>query len=435
MTFSKKQILSVLLSSALLISTVPMTVCADDTASTAHIHETVLFPDDADVIHQLPPHMVTVSNPLYDDSGTVSQEFVIPPSLDADTSENQGIQYYIHTADAADVIRTEFSSWAASFHVPFCISTTETFETQESLQTFLISYALEVFSLAQEHTGNPREGDYLAWNTYKYSYGYTQPSEISYEDHTEYYLYLVYTPYYRTTAAQEAEFDAAANTLLDTLFGKERITFNTYRTIKTIYDWICTNVTYDDEHLGMGTDPNDENAYRLHHTAYAALLNGTSVCQGYALLMYYLLLEMGIDCRMVAGQGNGGAHGWNIAEIDGLYYNLDSTWDAVCYPNYQYFLLNEKTFTENYTDHFRYTDYETSDFHAAHPMSADNYVYTQSGDTNSDGIVTEDDAFYLLRSTLLPDRYPLYTEDADFDWDNRITAADAAYLYNNISEY
>ena len=50
------------------------------------------------------------------------------------------------------------------------------------------------------------------------------------------------------------------------------------------------------------------------------------------------------------------------------------------------------------------------------------------GDTNGDDIVTSADAIYLLRYTILPERYPLGGGNADYNGDGEITADDAVYL-------
>ncbi len=55
---------------------------------------------------------------------------------------------------------------------------------------------------------------------------------------------------------------------------------------------------------------------------------------------------------------------------------------------------------------------------------ADNGV---RGDFTNDGEVTSDDAIYLLRYTLFPQSYPVYS-DADFTNDGSITSDDAIYL-------
>lgn len=164
--------------------------------------------------------------------------------------------------------------------------------------------------------------------------------------------------YYLSDASQEAQMDQAVSSLISSLnlSGK-----NEYQKAKAIYDYMCSNITYDYKNLN---DPN----YTLKFSAYAALINKTSVCQGYATLFYRLALEAGLDARVIAGVAGGGNHAWNIVKINGSYYNLDSTWDAGRDP-YDYFLKN----MDDFFDHDRNADYTASDFVTAYPMSATSY--------------------------------------------------------------
>ena len=128
---------------------------------------------------------------------------------------------------------------------------------------------------------------------------------------------------------------------------------------------MCRNITYDYANLG---NPD----YRLKYTAYAALMDRTSVCQGYAVLLYRLLLTMGIDARVITGYSNGGGHAWNIVKLGRKYYNLDSTWDASWSQvglAYEHFLRCN----DNFPDHIRDSEYDTADFNAAYPMSETDY--------------------------------------------------------------
>jgi len=54
-------------------------------------------------------------------------------------------------------------------------------------------------------------------------------------------------------------------------------------------------------------------------------------------------------------------------------------------------------------------------------------------DFNGDGATTEADALYLLRHTILPARYPLSTDAADFDGNGIVNAKDAAWLKQRIN--
>ena len=56
-----------------------------------------------------------------------------------------------------------------------------------------------------------------------------------------------------------------------------------------------------------------------------------------------------------------------------------------------------------------------------------------TADLNGDGATTEADALYLLRHTILPARYPLSTDDADFDGNGIVNAKDAAWLKQRIN--
>lgn len=166
-----------------------------------------------------------------------------------------------------------------------------------------------VSDAAMVHTGVANEGDYLRWQ-----YAGSR-SRISYFGTN---FTITYTLTYYTTAEQETQMDTAVEELLTELNVDE---LSDYETVRAIYNYMCNNISYDYDNLS-------DSAYKLKYTAYAALINKTAVCQGYANLFYRLALECGIDARLISGTGNGGGHGWNIVELDGLYYDLDATWDA-----------------------------------------------------------------------------------------------------------
>ncbi|MBQ8623103.1 MAG: leucine-rich repeat protein [Oscillospiraceae bacterium] len=211
---------------------------------------------------------------------------------------------------------------------------------------------LDLLYIAETHTGNPIEGDYLVWQTGDMElYIYLTKFEG-----VNYYKMRFVVPYY-TTLEQEMQLTAEINNVLSSL---NLYNATDYQKVKGIYDYICQNVTYDYANAS-------DYYYGLKHSAYAALINKTAVCQGYALLFYRLALELGIDARFVSGVANGGAHGWNIVELGGKYYNLDCTWDAG--RNYRYFLKSDA----NFADHVRHEQYSADRFVSRHPMSSSDY--------------------------------------------------------------
>ena len=215
-----------------------------------------------------------------------------------------------------------------------------------------------IWDSALEHTrSNGSGGDYLRWQGGKYFY---YPG-FSYRDNGS---YITFTMYFQTnwftTAQQEATLSSyIKGTLLPQLAldGK-----STYQKVQAIYDWITRNVRYDYANLG-----ND--SYLLQYTAYAAVINRTAVCNGYASLFYRLANDAGIDCRFITGTA-GGYHAWNIVRMDnGKYYCLDATWDEG-QTNYRYFL---KGTTEFGQDHTVITDENNTYFWNQYPVSATDF--------------------------------------------------------------
>lgn len=271
--------------------------------------------------------------------------FIQPVQITAQTGPD-GVDYLESVEEAAEELREQMKLR----NMEITVSLT----TQEDI------YELphKIFAQALAHTGEPTEGDYLA-----HQHGGATIQLSGYMSGGVWYVTYTYQMNeYFSTAQEEQELDAAVAELLEELDLDEA---TDYDKIRTVYDWITENVVYDYEHL-------EDESYRKQFTPYAAMIHGTSVCQGYALLMYRLMLELGVDCRYISGDA-GGRHGWNIVELDGQYYNLDVTWDSSYRQaglDYAYFLKCPTSFG---TDHTRDAAFETADFHAEYPMAAYDY--------------------------------------------------------------
>ena len=288
-------------------------------------------------------------NPLYED--VISEDDLITP-------QDGGIALYSepeygNPSEAAELLREQMKERMETAVVYFATERSD-----------YPNVSREIWTEAMAHTGQPKEGDSLKWQ-----WGGYNVSRSGYIRSGIYYITCTFTITWYTTPEQEEELDEAVASVLSQK-GLLDNTKSSYAKTKIIYDYLCENVTYDYDHL-------DDATYTLQYTAYAAMINKTSVCQGYALLFYRLALESGVDARLIAGTGNGGAHGWNIVKVGGKYYNLDSTWDAGR-TTYRYFLKCPA----NFENHVRYEDYETEAFHESFPMGTTDYSVTGCGTGN-----------------------------------------------------
>lgn len=238
--------------------------------------------------------------------------------------------------------------------------------------------AKEIWDAALEHTGKPTEGDYIRFQyksfeipDYEITTAVSTPTENG-ETSTEmiYYLPITYKVTYYTTYEQELELNHEVEKVIDSFEFSEDT--NDYQKIKTIYEYICKND--DNENL-------DDAENILKHTAYGALINKTAACQGYASVLYRLLLECDIDARIISGTVNGENHVWNIAKYGDAYYYLDASLDAGK-TSYGYFLKG----SDNFSDHTAEAAYTSEKFTMTYPISKTDEVVddADNGSENSE---------------------------------------------------
>lgn len=85
----------------------------------------------------------------------------------------------------------------------------------------------------------------------------------------------------------------------------------------------------------------------MNQSAYSALVNGRSVCAGYARAFQYLLQQLEIPCYYCTGYA-GEEHAWNIVKLDDGYRNVDTTWDDTVPSTYQYFNKTDEEFASTH---------------------------------------------------------------------------------------
>ncbi len=128
----------------------------------------------------------------------------------------------------------------------------------------------------------------------------------------------------------KAAFDARANEIIAQAQGLP----NAYEKEKYVYNTLIDGITYD-----LGSE--------MNQSAYSALVNGQSVCAGYARAYQYLLRQLGIPCYYCTGYA-GEDHAWNIVRLDDGYYNVDPTWGDVEGSRYAFFNKSDADYADTH---------------------------------------------------------------------------------------
>ena len=183
------------------------------------------------------------------------------------------------------------------------------------------------------------DADFLMIDIYQFGYGMKMTSKK-----TAVTFYMVYMDNLKQVKAVNKKSAAIMKKLKITRHSK-------IGKIKAIHDYVVDLVQYDQSFED--------------HSAYGGLVDPkhSTVCQGYALIMYKLLTDAGVPTRIITGYAGGGPHAWNAVKIGKKWYHLDATFDDPIsfYPvrTYDYFLLGENTCG---TDHFMDEYYSSINF-------------------------------------------------------------------------
>lgn len=142
---------------------------------------------------------------------------------------------------------------------------------------------------------------FIRYNVSKYSF--------QWKGSADYALVTVYVEY-RETREQTQFVLNRAHEIVQEITAPDD---SPHQKVKAIHDYVVSHLTYDE---GM-----------TKFTAYEALTEGKTVCQGYALLVHAMLIEAGIPGQIIEGEAGGTLHAWNLVLLDGSWYHLDATWD------------------------------------------------------------------------------------------------------------
>lgn len=124
---------------------------------------------------------------------------------------------------------------------------------------------------------------------------------------------------YEITKEEAAERAEAIRTVAEQWLAEIPTELSAYEKVKAVYEKIIFSTEYD---LNAADNQNIASVF----------LGGASVCQGYAKATQYLLNHLGVLCTLVQGTvDTGEAHAWNLVQVDGDYYYVDTTWGDASY--------------------------------------------------------------------------------------------------------
>ena len=264
------------------------------------------------------------------------------------TSAPSNVDYKEDYTQIADELRETMRERKSSVTVYYKTQDLITDGNKEFLYDLVLADAFKETDLSNE-------GDYLWLSLHTY------PELTVTQNNTDggyYYYKLDFSNLnYYTTKEQETTLATEVAKVIESFgFGSET---TDRQKIDAIYGYITENIQYDHDNF------NNNPQYMLMYTAYAALINKTAVCQGYATLFYYIAKECGIDTRIITGQSREENHAWNIAKVGNYYYYLDSTWDAGAFVNYNYYLKGSSEFYE----HTNEDKFNSPEFTSKYPIA------------------------------------------------------------------
>ena len=82
-----------------------------------------------------------------------------------------------------------------------------------------------------------------------------------------------------------------------------------------VHDFLIGHIAYDET---LDSEKNQ---------VISALLEGETLCQGYAQTFQLIGQRLGFDVLLISGETGGTGHAWNLVKLDGKFYHIDVTHD------------------------------------------------------------------------------------------------------------
>jgi len=283
--------------------------------------------------------------------------------------------------------------------------------SSEFTDTFLTAY----FGLLYDHAElfwlyNMIEDDILVYSPA------VQPSTSSYQ------IYLCLEKEYANYEKEMNAFNKAVDDFLDDI----DLTKEDHEIVQQIHDKLIDLVSYN---IPVMEDNTSAGAQNLAHTAYGALVADSkgnpnyAVCDGYSQAFVYLLQQVGINAAVIVGVAgddilSSGGHAWSVVELDGEWYEVDTTWDDAG-------TLDEQVEELKDTDELSYKYYSEALADPDYRTMLDHYLFNVTTDTISDYKMPEE-AYYVTKDqkymiSLIFDSVHIRASKSTFGYDSYIS--------------
>ena len=189
---------------------------------------------------------------------------------------------------------------------------------------------------------------------------------------------------------------------------------NDMQKVKALHDWVCQHTSYSP-------------AGQESHNDAAILMNDTTVCEGYSRLCNLLYHEAGLGTYYATGVN----HAWNIVNIDGHYFHIDSTWDDSS-SSYEWFCKSDSEMKNAGGSHANWKTAVLSSLHEFQGNITPECPYSM-GDMNTDGNINVADMVKLERYILNAEKPDSNLVLSDLNFDGVTDAFDMIEMRKKIT--
>lgn len=183
---------------------------------------------------------------------------------------------------------------------------------------------------------------------------------FSYDAAIQYYADTNPTTFFVTFRSREYnDLNEEVQRKVDALAAEAALLETDYEKIRFINDYLVDNCEY------LSSAMENPELYETAFTAYGALIEGKSVCEGYTNSVQLLCEALQIPCVKITGTVNGNNHIWNAVYLENKWWMLDVTFnDPIGVQDEndrrKFFLIDMDTFQEQGLHQYDTSAFETS---------------------------------------------------------------------------